>query len=105
MTKQLTKEAYLATMISPMKPILKSSTPAVDIWEYVAELVKSGAASNEVYENNLVESIYRNANNSFDHVLLPSPVENVFPVIVIDNTHSEVFGHFDLDLNTEYHIK
>lgn len=105
MLNTLTKAAFQTTFINPMKPVLKSSTPVIDIWPYVAELVKNGLVENYTYENNLVEQVYRNADNSFDHVLLPTSSENIFTVIIIDLVNKTIFGHFYLNLDEAYDIK
>jgi len=49
-----------------------------------------------------VEAAYRNANDSFDHVLVTTDDRNVFIVLVIDLKNDVIFGHHLLDLNHEY---
>ena len=74
----------------------------MDIWSYVQKLNKEKVVLDYVYENKLVETVYRNNENSFHHVLLPTDSKNVFIVIIINVTAKDIKGHFCLDLNREY---
>ncbi len=65
-------------------------------------LVNEGVVDKYIYENELVEIVYRNREVSFDHVLLPTAVKNVFVVIVVSLTAQDIYGHYVLDLNKEY---
>lgn len=102
MTKELTEKEYKSTMTVKMVDITETAEPVVDIWPYVQKLNEQKVVLNYVYENELVETVYSNSENSFHHVLLPTDNKNVFIVIVIDATAKEISGHFCLDLNKEY---
>lgn len=92
-------------MASGMGLLNATATPATDIWPYVELLVRDGLVSEYVYENQLVESVYRAKNEAFDHVLLPTNNKNVFLIIVVDIKRAQVAGHHRLDLEKEYGIE
>jgi hypothetical protein len=99
---QLSSEQFRNTIGDGMINATDSAEPVTDIWPYVEELVITGAVHNRVFQNNLVESVYRNKANTFDHVLLPTSDSNNFVVIVVDLMQKKVTGYFLLDLNKEY---
>ncbi len=76
--------------------------PVVDIWNYVKELVKENLVGKHIYENNIVEKVYRNDSSTFDHILLPTADENVFVTLVVDIANKTMLGHIKLDLNKKY---
>jgi len=76
----------------------------IDIWSYVKELAENKIVSRTVYERELVEKVYRNNENSFDHILLPTEKNNFYIVIVVDLKNNKICGHRALDLNIEYSI-
>jgi len=49
-----------------------------------------------------VEHVYRNGNNTFDHVLVVTKTKNVFLTVVVDLVRDTICGHRLLDLNQEY---
>ena len=85
-----------------MTDVTQTAEPVVDIWNYVEELVKQKLVDNYVYENNLVETVYRNDTSTFDHILLPTGNPNIFVTLVVDLTNQNIFGHIELDLNQKY---
>ena len=85
-----------------MTDVTGTARPVVDIWGYVGELVKENVVDNYVYENNLVELVYRNDTSTFDHILLPTDDQNVFIILVVDLTKKVIFGHIKLDLKQKY---
>lgn len=95
-------KAYKETFATGMTDVTGTAEPAVNIWPYVEALVKDNMVNKYVYENKLVEKVYRNSTSTFDHVLLPAKNSNVFIVIVVDLVNKLVFGHSVLDLNLEY---
>ena len=97
----LTEDDYKATM-SQMVNITETAVPVDNFWVYVESLVIEGVVAKHLYENELVELVYRNREELFDHVLLPTPEKNVFIVIVVDLTVQDIYGHYVLDLNEEY---
>jgi hypothetical protein len=100
--QELSPDHFRSTMGDGMVNATQWAEPTVDIWPYVEALVKTGAVQNHVFENNLVESVYRNKFNTFDHVLLPTSELNYFVVIVVDLIQREITGYFLLDLSKEY---
>lgn len=74
----------------------------INIWEYVKELTENKIVTRIVYERELVEMVYRNDENTFDHILLPTEKDNSYIVIIIDLKKNEIYGHRALDVNIEY---
>ncbi|QNF34763.1 hypothetical protein HUW51_19270 [Adhaeribacter swui] len=58
-----------------------------------------------VYDQELVEKVYRSCENTYDHVLLPTENQNTFIVIVIDLLAKNIRGHYILNLDREYELK
>jgi hypothetical protein len=58
-----------------------------------------------VYDNQLVELVYRNIENTFEHILLPTENLNIFITIVVDLIKLKIKGYFKIDLEKEYGIK
>lgn len=102
MTKELTPEEYDSTMTGKMADVTETAEPVVDIWPYVERLVKEEQLPEIVLENELVECVYGNEDNSFHHVLLPANGENVYVVLIVDVKEERIKGHFCLNLNKEY---
>ncbi len=102
MPKQLTEAEFKNTFTDNMLNITDNASPTIDIWSYVEELVIEKIVMKYVYERKLVELVYRNSENTFDHVLLPTNSANVFIVIIVDLEQKNIKGHFKLDLNKEY---
>ena len=104
MTITLTKEEYLSTMKDKMFDVTLTAEPSVDIWDYVKELVSENVVNVTVLQNFTVESVYRNGDNTFHHVLLPTSDQNCFIVIIVDLNNKSIKGHYRLDLNSEYSL-
>jgi hypothetical protein len=102
--KLLTEEEYLETMSEQMVDATEFAEAVVDIWTYVKTLVADGVVKQHVYDNALIEMVYRNEEEFFDHILLPADDENIFIVIVVDFEHAELYGHYILNLKEEYGI-
>jgi hypothetical protein len=96
--KLLTEEEYLATMSDEMVDATESAEAAVDVWPYVQVLVAEGVVQEDVYEEKLVEIVYRDEEEYYDHVLLPTEDENIFIAIVVDLEEAEIYGHYILNL-------
>lgn len=105
MTTELTIDQYKKTMTSKMVNVTETAEPTVDIWPYVAQLVNKQTVLPYVWDNQMVESVYRNEQNTFDHVLLPTNKQNNFVVIIVDLMRETVTGHYLLDLNKEYGVR
>lgn len=102
-TNQLSEEEFKSTM-SGMTDVTEIADAAVDIWEYVALLVNLESLPKVVYDDNIVEYVYRNDSLTFDHVLLPTGTPNVYVVIVVNLVQEIIYGHYPLDLNEEYSL-
>ena len=102
MIKELTEVEFKSTFGNKMNDVTETAEPVVDIWGYVEELAKQNIIDNYVYENNLVEKVYRNSSSTFDHVLFPTRNMNVFIAVVVDLHNKSIHGHARLDLNKEY---
>ncbi len=98
----LTEKEYKDTMTDGMVDVTMTAEPVVDIWPYVQQLTLDKVVLDHVYENGLVEKVYRNGRGTFDHVLLPTDNLNVFIVIIVDLKQKNIRGHFKIDLNKEY---
>lgn len=104
MVKELTDIEFKETMGEGMIDITeKEIENPIDIWRDVKQLQQDNILSIEVYEKRLVEHIYRNNNNTFDHILIPSSGKaNVYVVVVVDLRGVLVYGYKILDLNKKY---
>jgi hypothetical protein len=69
---------------------------------YVEKLRNDKIVPDHVFTNELIESVYKNDDGSFHHVLLPTDDKNVFIVLIIDVNGQRTKGHFKLDLNQQY---
>jgi hypothetical protein len=72
LTKELSAQEFAKTFGNTMTDVTETAEPVVDIWDYVEELVRQNSVDKYVYENNLVEKVYRSDTSTFDHVLLPT---------------------------------
>ena len=102
MTNELTEEQYLKSMTEKMVDITATAEAVVDIWGYAEQLVFEEKFDNAIVENQIVQSVYRNDTNTFDHVLLPTGENNVYVVILVDLTNEVIIGHYLLNLNQKY---
>lgn len=102
LTNQLTETEFKNTFGNKMIDVTQTAESVVDIWNYVEELVKQKMVDNYVYENNLVETVYRNDTSTFEHILLPTNDPNAFIILVVDLVSETIFGHTKLDLNQKY---
>ena len=102
MTTLLSEDEYKSTMTTKMVDVTETAEPTVDIWEYVDTLVREYVVDRYVYYNKLVEKVYRNQTNTFDHVLLPTPKDNYFVLLIVDLVAEKIKGHYLLDLTAEY---
>jgi hypothetical protein len=101
-TKELSEQEFKNTFGKKMTDVTETAEPVVDIWDYVEELVQVSLVDKYVFENNLVEKVYRNDSSTFDHILLPTRDANVFVTLVVDLTNETLLGHISLNLNEKY---
>jgi len=65
LTKELTEIEFKNTFGSKMTDVTETAEPVADIWDYVGELAKNNLVDNYVYENKIVEKVYRNDTSTF----------------------------------------
>ena len=102
MTVELAEEEYKKILVGRMINVTETGRPAADIWPYAALLVKEAVVLPYVVENHLVEVVYRDDANRFDHILLPTENKNKFICILVDLQLKTITGHYRLDLEKEY---
>ena len=104
--KELTEKEYKSTFSGKMSDVTNFADATVDIWEYVRLLDKLKYYLNDyVIEQELVEVVYQNSANTYDHVLIPTTEKNTYLIIIVNKKSEDIFGHYLLDLNTEYGIE
>lgn len=104
MLTELDKQKYIQTMQGGMKNVTDTAEQITDIWDYAHELARNGLISQYGYSGHLIEAVYANSENTYQHVLLFTDTENCYMVIVIDVARKKIAGHHLLDLNKEYGI-
>ncbi|MEM7185995.1 MAG: hypothetical protein AAF466_04985 [Bacteroidota bacterium] len=105
MIKRLSDDEFQKTFGDQMIDITnREIDDVIDIWHYVKILVDNNIVDELIYNRKLVEKVYRNAQENYDHVLLPTDSINVFLVIVVDVVSKRILGHSRLDLNEKYGI-
>lgn len=104
MIRELSREDFLKTMKSGMKDITQDAEAVVDIWDYADSLLHEGLISQYGFENRLIEAVYCDEKGCYQHVLLFTPQNNCYIVIVIDTKKRVIIGHHFLNLNEEYGI-
>ncbi len=101
---ELSPEEFISTMSAEMQDVTETADPTVDITGYVAELIAAGLVLPDTIEEDLIEIIYRNEEETFDHILLPTDDENIFIAIVIDLEEESIRGHYRMDLAEDQDI-
>ena len=102
--REITKEQYLQTMGKHMKNVTDNAEVIADIWGYAKCLLERKLISEYGFNNNLIEAVYINDNNTYQHILLFTDKKNCYVVIIVDVLHRVILGHYFLDLNQEYDI-
>ena len=100
-TRLLDVPEFKATFAAPMRDVLSTATNVIDVWPYVAAIPTSELLGHMIVDG-CVEHVYRNGNDTFDHVLVVTKTKNVFLTIIVDLVRDTIFGHHLLDLNREY---
>jgi hypothetical protein len=100
--KELTTDQFKSTFSKQMFDVTQTVEPEIDIWQYVGQLTRDNIVLQYVLEKQLVETVYRNFTNTFEHILLPTDNEFFFIVIVVDLKTKQIMGHIKLDLQQEY---
>lgn len=103
--KELSQDEIHETMRGGMKDVTNSAEPVVDIWKAIEPLVQNQVVDEYVFENELVEVVYTNNDNTYDHVHLPTPNKLEFIVVVVDRVQKSIFGYYKLNLTTKYSLE
>ena len=103
--KELSRQEFEGSFVTPMRSSAEIEIePVIDIWPSIKGVVEEGVVDQYVYKHELVEHVYRNGANTFDHVLLPTKEQDMFIVIVVDVLNQRLHGYRSLDLLLEYGI-
>jgi hypothetical protein len=101
MLRELSPEEFISTMSEEMADVTETADAVVDITDYVDALAAEGLVLPNTIEEELIEIIYRNEEETFDHILLPTDNEEVFIALVIDLVEEQILGHYRMDLTEE----
>lgn len=99
---ELTQEQYLGTFHAPMANVTEMAEPPLDIWPYASFLVEKKVLPAVVMERCLVEAVYRDHTDTYDHVLLPSHNANTVISLIVDIPNKKMVGYYVLDLGKQY---
>lgn len=100
--KQLSREEYLATMSGKMHNVTETAEPLVNIWSFVKRLPKSVPLSEYGVQKGLIEAVYENEQNTYQHILLFGEKKNSYVVLIIDVEERSILGYYPLDIDKEY---
>jgi len=103
--RELTTDQFRTTFGKQMVDVTQTAEPKVDIWPYIKQLTKENIVLNYVLDNQLVEKVYRDSANTFDHILLPTDYKDIFMVIVVNLKRKQIIGHIKLDLKQEHGVR
>jgi hypothetical protein len=101
MLRELSPEEFISTMSEEMTDVTETADAVVDITDYVGALAAEGLVLPHTIEEELIEIIYRNEEETYDHILLPTADEEVFIALVVDLEEAEILGHYRMDLTEE----
>ncbi len=100
MTNLLTYSEYQSTRSARMLDVTARAEAEVDIWPYVEALIdEDEMIPAEILESRKVKTVYRNAAETFDHVLLPTIDPAIFVIIIVDLEEGEITGHYLINVN------
>lgn len=103
MINELTEKAFQATFGDGMTDITQMEIEdPVYIWDYIQLLADKGIIEETIVADENVDKVYRNNENTFDHIIIPTEKRNVLLTIVIDLKKKSIFGHKILNLNSLY---
>ncbi len=98
---QLSEREYHDTFSEPMARAKPEDSPPFDFWPYFGSIPQSDFGGYDCSQGK-VDWVWRDASNTFEHVLINSNDPNVFMVIVLDRLRGGVLGHRLLNLRKEY---
>jgi PBP1b-binding outer membrane lipoprotein LpoB len=102
MIKELSRKEFEKTFSNKMIDVTKTAEPIVNIWKYAKVLSNQKLIPSIVYNKELVEFVYKNSKNTFEHILLPTSEKNVFIIIVVNIIEKKIEGHYKIDIEKEY---
>ncbi|MDZ5453875.1 hypothetical protein [Labrys sp. ZIDIC5] len=94
----LSKSEFLDCFAQPMSRVTAAKGAPIDIWPHVDAILEKDP-QHQVRD---VTHVYRDALHRYDQILIQTDARNVFLVIVVDLTATDIFGYHWLDLNKEY---
>ena len=100
--KKLTQEKYNATIIGKMVEVEDSEKSMFNIWPFVNKLKRAQILPKKFNESLLINKIYRDSNNDFEHILLNTEKENHYVVIVANLTKKKIIGYLLVDSLIKY---
>ncbi len=100
--KKLTQEKYNATIIGKMVEVEDPEKSMFNIWPFVNELKRAQILPKKFNESLLINKIYRDSNNDFEHILLNTEKENHYVVIVANLTKNKIIGYLLVDSLKKY---
>jgi len=98
---ELSPEQFISTMSAEMTDVTETAEPTVDITPYVRALIAEGLVLPETLDEELIEIVYRNEEETYDHILLPTDDESIYIAIVVGLTEEQILGHYRMDLSEE----
>ena len=99
--RQLTRAEYEATFVEPMRDVTKTGDEIVELWPY-AEQALQAVFPHFCASDHDVEYIYESGDSSYQHLLIPSHMHNVYLSIIVDMPRKTILGQNRLDLNELY---
>jgi hypothetical protein len=93
--KELKKGDFESTFSRTMIDITARFETKLDIGGYVKSLDKSKYLLGDYR----IEKVYRNSENTYEQILIPTLQKNAYLVIVISLNNKNIFGHYLLELN------
>jgi hypothetical protein len=102
LTVALSEAEFRSMLGVNMVDITATAIAATDIWPYVEELTSLGLLPPFVTERHILAFVFRDMDNTFDHVLLPTDAFETFVVLVIELATREIRGHYEWDLTKYY---
>jgi hypothetical protein len=84
-----------------MLDVTETAEPPLDIWPYVKAVAKVDLAGYKLLDE-IVEYVWRSADEHFEHVLVSTENADIFLVIVVDLFNVQIHGHHLLNLPKEY---
>lgn len=98
----LTDAEYKSTMGDGMRLLRPDEiVRPVDVGSYLASVVVEDFKGHD-FSSRQVGSVYQGPTGRWMHVLLGSDSANVFLVVVVDDASGSVYGHYLLDLDSQY---